>query len=269
MRAMKIFRNQKDFSFNEFNIDFLKKFETDYLSRGNSLGGLAVYLRTFRAIYNKAIKAGVAEQEGYPFRDYTIRKGKTRKRAISLEAIQKIKELELKPEAVLFKDRCIFLMSFYLRGMPYADLAHLKVSNIIDGRIQYDRQKTSEPFDIKIPDQLWPILEFFTKNKGKEDYVLPVIKRESPFLQYRDVEWARKRYNRNLKEIAQLAGIEERLTSYVPRHSYASIADEMGIPVTAISQMLGHEKVGTTQAYLNKLRKSKLDKYQDEVISGL
>ena len=269
LRAMKIFRNQKDFSFNEFNLDFLKKFETDYLSRGNSLGGLAVYMRTFRAIYNKAIKAGVAEQEGYPFRDYTIRKGKTRKRAISLEAIQKIKELELKPEAVLFKDRCIFLMSFYLRGMPYADLAHLKVSNIIDGRIQYDRQKTSEPFDIKIPDQLWPILEFFTKNKGKEDYVLPVIKRESPFLQYRDVEWARKRYNRNLKEIAQLAGIEERLTSYVPRHSYASIADEMGIPVTAISQMLGHEKVGTTQAYLNKLRKSKLDKYQDEVISGL
>jgi len=64
-------------------------------------------------------------------------------------------------------------------------------------------------------------------------------------------------------------GIEERLTSYVSRHSYASIADEMGIPLTAISQMLGHEKIGTTQAYLDKLRKSKLDKYQDQVIMGL
>ena len=66
-----------------------------------------------------------------------------------------------------------------------------------------------------------------------------------------------------------MAGIEEKLTSYVSRHSYASIADDMGIPLTAISQMLGHEKVSTTQAYLDKLRKSKLDKYQKEIISGL
>lgn len=106
-------------------------------------------MRTIKAIYNKAIKAGHAEEEGYPFKYYKIRTGKTRKRAISL------------------------------------------------------------------------------------------------------------------------AGIEEKLTSYVPRHSYASIADEMGIPVTAISQMLGHEKVSTTQAYLDKLRKSKLDEYQEEVVKGL
>jgi len=194
LRSVKVFRNQKDLSFNELNFDFLKKFETDYLSRGNSLGGLAVYMRTIRAICNKAIKAGSAEQEGYPFRDYTIRTGKTRKRAIPMEAIKKIKDLNLNPKAALFNDRNIFLMSFYLRGMPYVDLAHLKVSNIIDGRIQYDRQKTAEPFDIKIPEQLSPILKNFIKGKSKEDYVLPVIKRKSPVLQYRDIEWARSRY---------------------------------------------------------------------------
>lgn len=268
-RALKGFTNQTELSFNEINIEFLRKFETAYMSRGNSLGGLAVYMRTLRAVYNKAIKVGAAEQEGYPFKDYTIRTGKTRKRAIPLEAIQKIKELELEPGTTLFRDRYIFLMSFYLRGMPFVDIAHLKVSNIIDGRVQYDRQKTSEPFDIKIPDQLWPIIEYFVQDKSQDDYLLPFIKRESPVLQYKDIEWARKRYNKNLKDVAKLAGIQERLTSYVPRHSYASIADEMGIPVTAISQMLGHEKVSTTQAYLDKLRKSKLDKYQDEVIKGL
>jgi site-specific recombinase XerD len=269
LRSLKKFRSQKDLTFNELNLDFLKKYETDYLSRGNSLGGLAVYMRTIRAIYNKAIKAGIAEEEGYPFKHYTIRNGKTRKRAIPMEAIKKIKGLKLKRNTTLYRDRNIFLMSFYLQGMPYSDLAHLKVSNIIDGRIQYDRQKTKEPFDIKIPDQLWPVIKVFIKGKKIDDYLIPAIKRESELLKFRDIEWARKRYNKNLKTIAQKAGIEEKLTSYVSRHSYASIADEMGIPVTAISQMLGHEKVSTTQAYLDKLRRSKLDKYQDEVISGL
>ena len=186
-----------------------------------------------------------------------------------MEAIQKIKKLKLNRNTTLYRDRNIFLMSFYLQGMPFVDLAHLKVSNIVDGRVKYDRQKTDEPFDIKIPDQLLPILKTFMKGKTKDEYLLPVIKRDTDLLIFRDIEWARKGYNKNLKTIAQLAGIEEKLTSYVSRHSYATIADEMGIPLTAISQMLGHEKISTTQAYLDKLRKSKLDKYQNEVISGL
>jgi len=150
--------------------------------------------------------------------------------------------------------------------IPVVSIMRLR---IVDGRIQYERQKTAQPFDIKIPDQLWPILKYFTRNKSKDEYILPVVKRDTPIGRYKDIDWARRRYNRNLKQIAELADIAEKLTSYVSRHSYASIADEMGIPVTAISQMLGHERVSTTQAYLDKLRKSKLDEYQDEVIKDL
>ncbi len=269
LRSLKNFRKQKDFTFNELNLDFLKKYEINYMSRGNSIGGLAVYMRTIRAIYNKAISAGYAEEEGYPFKYYVVKNGKARKRAISWEAIQKIMNLKLPENSTLHTDRNIFLMSFYLQGMPYVDLVHLKMSNIVDGRIQYERQKTRQPLNIKIPDQLLPVLKYFTTGKKKDDYLLPVITRESAVGQYKDLEWARHRYNKNLKEIAKLAGIEEKLTSYVTRHSYASIADEMGIPLTAISQMLGHEKVSTTQAYLDKLRRNKLEKYQEEVISGL
>ena len=269
LRSIKVYRDQKDLTFNELNHDFLMKYEADYLSRGNSLVGLSVYMRCLRAIYNQAISAGFAEEEGYPFKYYKIRSGKTRKRAISLEAIQKIRNLKFNPNTTLYNDRNIFLMSFYLRGMPYTDMAHLQVSNIIDGRIQYERQKTSQPFDIKIPEQLMPIIEYFTKGKKKDDYILPIIKREDPVLKYKDVEWARLRYNKNLKIIAQKAGIEEKLTSYVTRHSYATIADDMGIPLTAISKMLGHERVSTTQVYLDNLKKSKLDEYQEEIISGL
>jgi len=153
--------------------------------------------------------------------------------------------------------------------MSYVDMAHLKLSNIIDGRIKYTRRKTDEPYDIKIHDHLVPLLNFFIKGKSKTDYALPIIKSNDAIGQYKDVMWARKRYNRNLKKLAELAGIEENLTSYVTRHSFASGADDMGIPVTAISQLLGHKSITTTQSYLASLRKSKIDDYQDEIVSKL
>jgi integrase/recombinase XerD len=96
-----------------------------------------------------------------------------------------------------------------------------------------------------------------------------VIKRQSPVEQYKDVLWAIQRYNKNLKKLATLAGIEENLTSYVARHSFASLADEMEIPLTGIRDMLGHERASTTEAYLSDLRKSKIDEYQDRVFGKL
>ncbi len=99
--------------------------------------------------------------------------------------------------------------------------------------------------------------------------MLPAIKRKSPIGQYKDIKEARLRYNKNLKELAKLAGIEEQLSSYVSRHSFASSADDLGIPITAISQMLGHKAIGTTQAYLDHLRKNKMDEYQDQVFKEL
>ncbi len=269
MGVVKNFNHNRDITFDALNLDFLNRFETWHLSRGNTLGGLGAYMRTIRAIYNKAIKAGFADQEGYPFKDYTIRSGKPRKRAITIEMLQKMQAVELDPGTSLFRDRNIFFMSFYLNGMPYSDLAHLKLSNIVDGRIKYQRRKTNEQYDIKIHESLKPIIKPFTDGKSKEDYLLSIIKRSDPILQYKDIKWARKRYNDNLQRIAEMAGIEEHITSYVSRHSFASSADDLGIPVTAISRMLGHKKISTTQAYLDNLRKSKLDEYQDEVLGRL
>lgn len=269
LNAVRNFRKNRDFSFDELNSDFLNRFERWHLSKGNTLGGLSVYLRTVRAINRKAIKAGIADVEGYAFKDYVIRSAKPQKRAVSIDAIRKIWDLELKEGTTLFRDRSIFIMSFLLNGMSYVDMAHLKLANIIDGRIQYIRQKTNEPYNIKISDQLTPLLSYFIEGKEKADYILPIIKRKNAMGQYKDIEWARKRFNRNLKKLAEKAGIEESLTSYVTRHSFASSADDMGIPVTAISKMLGHKRISTTQVYLASLRNSKMDEYQDEIISKL
>ncbi len=269
LNAVKNFRNKRDFTFDELNLDFLNRFERHHLQKGNKLGGLSVYLRTIRAINRKAIKAGIADKEGYAFEDYIIRSGKPQKKALTLSAIKKISELKLKKSTSLHRDRNIFMMSFLLNGMSFVDMAHLKLSNIVDGRIRYSRQKTDEPFDIKVHEQLMPILKYFSNGKRKSDYLLDIIQEETTSEQYDKITWARKRHNRNLKELAKMAGIEENVTSYAARHTFASGADDMGIPLTAISKMMGHKKISTTQAYLSGLRKSKIDDYQDDIIAKL
>ncbi len=260
------FRNDKDFTFSEFNYQFLLKYESYYLKKGNSLNGLAVHMRTIRAVYNKAAKLGYASRDNYPFDHYTIKTKPTKKRAISMEAIQKIIALDYEVGEPRFKARNVFLMSFYMMGAPYIDLAFLKVENIVDGRVQYKRRKTGKFYDIKITDNLKPIIDYYAQGKEKSEFLLPIIKREVLAEQYLDIATSRRYYNRLLERIAKDAKIDEHLTSYVSRHSFASIANNMAIPVTAISEMLGHQKLTTTQTYLASLNKEIIDDYNAQII---
>ena len=125
-----------------------------------------------------------------------------------------------------------------LYGVSFIDMAFLKLENIIDNRIKFFRSKTSKPYDIKITAPLKEILDFYTKEKS--DFIFPIIKRDTYELQYKDVLWARKVYNRGLKQIAEKCHIEQRVTSYVSRHSFATQAMLQDVPLLAISAMLGH-----------------------------
>ena len=150
--------------------------------------------------------------------------------------------------------------------MSFMDLAHLKLSNIIDGRIYYQRQKTDKPYNIKITDEIKAILDLYTPGKTKDDFIFPVIDRTTPEEQYRDVEWARRRFNDKLRKIAELCEIQENLTSYVSRHSFATRAKNLGVPIANISEMLGHENIKTTEIYLGSLPSDEMDKFHEQII---
>jgi site-specific recombinase XerD len=260
------FCNNKDLTFQQFNYDLLVKFETAHLAKGNSLNGLAAYMRTYRAIYNEAIKKKLVDKELYPFTDYTIKTVKTRKRAIRMDVLKRIVDLKLEPKHPLYHSRNYFLISFYMRGMPFADLAELKMSDLVDGRIYYDRQKTGKPYDIKITPEIKKMLALYTKGKSKTDHIFPIIKRKELEDQYKDVMWARKRYNKKLKKIAELCKIDQNLTSYVSRHSFATQAKNLGIGVAAISDLMGHGDIKTTEIYLDSLPNDLLDKFHEQII---
>jgi integrase/recombinase XerD len=270
LKILKVFTKNKDVRFHEINVDFIKDFERFHLSKkGNTLNGLASYLRTLKAIYNKGIKEGYVEKEAYPFQYYRIKTTPTKKRALDVKYIVKIMNLKLCPDSCLYKYRNYFLISYMLYGISFIDLAFLKIENIVDGRIKFQRKKTGRQYDIKITEKLKTLLEPYLLNKEKEDYIFSIVKREDIQLQYKDVEWERKRYNKGLKKIAALCGIEQNLTSYVSRHSFATQAMLQEVPLQAISAMLGHTQLSTTQIYLKSLPNNILDEYNRKVSAFL
>ena len=266
IKILKKFNHEKDLKFNEVNYDFLKKFERFHFSRGNSINGLAVYMKTIRAIYNKAIKSDIITKDTYPFTNYKIKTTPTEKRAIDITSIKAIMMLKLEETDNLFHYRNYFLASYMLYGISFIDLAFLKFDNIVDNRVKFQRKKTDKPYNIKITSQLSEILAHYIKGKDINEFIFSIIKRDTFELQYKDVLWARKRYNKGLKEIAKICNIEQRLTSYVSRHSFATQAMFQNVPLQAISAMLGHNRLTTTQIYLKSLPDTVLDDYNEKLV---
>lgn len=255
------FHQGKGLLFQQITYAFLIKLETWHKNKGNQANGLAVYMRTIRAIYNKAIKEGLVEKDAYPFTDYKIKTTPTEKRALEWELLKKIIELELPQDHVCFNARNYFLASYIMYGMNFTDMAFLKKNDIQNGRILYRRKKTSKLYDIRITDHLNSILSYYLDKENTSPYIFSIIHRSTAVHQERDIMWARKRYNKKLKILADLCGIDKNLTSYVSRHSFATQAMLKQVPLNAISAMLGHSSLKTTEIYLKSLPSNILDDY--------
>lgn len=262
LRAVKRFKKDADIKFEQIDYTFLKGFETFHLSKGNSINSLGVYMRNLRAIYNRAIKEGNVKREFYPFDNYSIKREKTKKRAVRKEVIQKIEAVELPVGQRVWHAKNYFLFSFYSMGMNFIDMAFLKISNITNGRLEYKRNKTKKIYNMLITERMWEILDQYIDDKGDDDYIFPIIKKNgNPTQLYREMEDKRRVYNKKLKEIAERCKIEENLTSYVSRHSWATIGKRAGVPIAVISEGLGHSNLEITEVYLDCFDKEVLDDY--------
>ena len=270
LRFVKSYSNKPDLQFSQVDYNFIKNLETFYLSReGNKINGLSVYMRTLRAIYNRAIKDGVVNQKYYPFALYKIKNTKTIKRAISKDDLIKIKNLELIEGTPIWHSKNFFFFSFFMIGMSWVDLANLKVRNINNDRIFYKRAKTGKEYSIKIIENISEILNYYCTGKKADDYIFPIIKRpDNPVETRKDVKNSCHTYNKYLKQIAEQLGITANLTSYVTRHTWASIAYLDNHALGIIKDGLGHDDAKTTQTYLSDFNYSDIDN-ANELISKL
>lgn len=265
LRSLRDFTKGKDVSMKRIGYAWLKRYEAWYLAKGNSLNGLSVVLRTLRAMFNRAIKEKRLSRDDYPFTEYKIKKEKTRKRAISREEIGRV--MVYSPQTIRQKRaKEYFLIGFYLMGASFVDIAHLRVKDIIKGRIEYKRKKTGRLHSVPLSEPLQKLLAPYLEGKDQEAFILNVITSDDTAKQDVQVRDELRRYNRSLKEIGEICELSIPLSSYVVRHSYATIAKFKGVPIAVISEALGHANQEVTQIYLDSFDKEVLDKYHSQVI---
>lgn len=222
----------------------------DYLRvKGCCYNTISSYMRVLRAIRNKAEKRKLIVTDADLFDNLCTGSEPTCKRAISGETILMLNDADLSDHPHLAVSRDMFMLSFYFQGISFIDLAHLQKCDLKGGYITYHRRKTGGQIRVEV---LPPAQELLTRYLNRDEtspYLLSLLdhRSEHPTRQYRSVL---RKYNRHLKSLAEILGIEENLTSYVARHSWATAAYHIGVPASVISQAMGHHSEGVTQIYL-------------------
>lgn len=262
------FRNGRDLTFSELDQNFLTRFEEYHLAKGNSQNSISVIMRTIRALYNKAILEGCARRANYPFRSQLSTKGysigklntSTLKRALTKEQMKRIVSLELEPYSNSWHARNYFLFSFYNRGINFIDMAFLTPDNIKNNRMVYRRAKTGKPYNIELLEPSQAIIGHY--RDVTDGYLFPILFKGrylSKQAIHNRIHKIRRKVNEGLKEVASLSGITDNLTTYVARHSWATILKRNGISTSIISEGLGHDSEKTTQIYLDSFENMVLD----------
>lgn len=264
LNSFKRFRNGNDITLNEIDSDLMTEYEAYLKSHGVAMNTVSFYNRILRAVYNRAVEKEMTVQR-YPFKHVYTGIDKTVKRALPLKIIRRIKELDLSFKSSLDFARDMFLFSFYTRGMSFIDMAYLKKKDLQNGILSYRRRKTGQQLFIKWEKSMQEIIDKYPVNEN--GYLLPIIKTDrNERLQYRN---ALRLVNNKLKEISVSIGLQARLTMYVSRHSWASIAKSQNIPLSVISAGMGHDSENTTQIYLASLDNSTIDKANNLILKKL
>lgn len=250
-------------SYKDVNLEFLEKYEVFLRETGSANGGIAFKMRQFRALCNKARKRKLVPKDPYPFEEYKISRLKSASRKISLtvEEFQKIKNVDLSENPSLIEAYNYFMFSIYTRGMNFHDMMLLRWSNIQNGRIYYTRSKTKGSINLGIIAPVQEILDYYRSQKRPTEFVFPILLGEdmTPRQIANRKHKVIQRYNKKLKELAALAGVDKKPSSYVARHSFATILKMSGTPIEKISEMMGHSNVSVTEAYLKEFSDDDLD----------
>ncbi|MFQ9854697.1 MAG: phage integrase SAM-like domain-containing protein [Bacteroides caccae] len=265
LRSFSGFMNDKEVLFDQFNADLIAEYEAYLKGRGNSPNTVSFYMRILKAVYNRAVEDGLTEQR-HPFKSVYTGVEKTMKRALSLNDIRRIKGLDLSLKSNLDYARDMFLFCFYTRGMSFIDMAYLRKKDLQNGTLSYRRRKTGQQLFIKWEKCMQEIVDKYPINET--EYLLPIItKHDEDYRKQYTNELHRVNYL--LKKIGKLLDLPIPLTMYVGRHSWASIAKSRNVPVSVISEGMGHDSESTTQIYLASLDTTVVDKANKKILDLL
>jgi len=255
------FLDNRDIHIDKINAVLMEDYERYLLSRNKSKNTVSCYMRSLRAAYNRAVREKIftaKRTNENPFSYVFTGNAKTTKRAIDSTSISKLMKAEIpgngRNSQKLFFFRDLFMFSFFTHGMSFSDMAELTKKNFAGGCIRYKRKKTGQLITVELEDCMKTIIDRYRDDRSQ--YIFPILRdfeesEGSGYGKWKKTAYVLADYNRGLKKLAGLAGIEEHLTSYVSRHSWATMASREGIPVATISRGMGHESEKTTRIYIS------------------
>ena len=263
LKSFMAFRNNQDVPLDGITSDLMLLYEAYLKTRDVRMITISFYMRNLRAVYNRAVEKGLTPQNN-PFRHVYTGVDKTVKRAIPIKTIKALKELDLSMKPSLGFARDMFMFSFYTRGMSFVDMAYLKKTDLQNGILTYRRRKTGQQLTIKWEKCMDEIVTKYPDNET--GYLLPIIKKHGN--ERKQYDNALHLVNYRLKDLSSTLKFQRPLTMYVARHSWASAAKAKNVPLSVISEGMGHNSEATTQIYLASLETSVVDK-ANKLILGL
>lgn len=264
LRSFMTFLRGQDIPIDGITSDLMLQYESWLKLKGVCMNSISFYMRILRAVYNRAVDKGMVEQTS-PFRHVYTGIDKTIKRAIPIKSIKSLKNMDLTMRHSSDFARDMFMFSFYTRGMSFIDMAYLKKKDLSHGILTYRRRKTGQLLSIKWEKCMAEIVNKY--NDDTSEYLLPIIKRQGD--ERRQYINSLHLVNYRLKLLSEEIGLNRPLTMYVARHSWASAARSKNIPISVISEGMGHDNEATTQIYLASLETSVVDNANKKIIGLL
>jgi len=260
LNSIQRFTRNGDISFDDITVDWLKSYQRDMEKMGNSISTVGMYLRTVRVVFNNAMKDGVITREQYPFGKgkYEIPESRNIKKALNLRDLKKILQYTPVPDSREEWARDMWLFIYLCNGINPKDIARLKYRSLDSDQITFIRTKTKDsrkqqrPIVIPMSDKIKEIINRWgNTDQASDTYVFPILKSGLSPRQIHDrVHDFYSDINTEMKAIACNLGISVPVTTYVARHSYATVLKHKGAPLEFISESLGHSDIRTTESYL-------------------
>ncbi|WP_288360913.1 site-specific integrase [uncultured Bacteroides sp.] len=270
LNAIIAYRGKSDFVFSEVTSEWLKGFEVHLRNRGCSWNTVSTYMRTFRAVYNRAVNLRKAPYVPYLFRFVYTGTRADHKRALADDDMKKIfVNLSRKPGVSLPVRQAqeLFILMFLLRGMPFVDLAYLRKSDLRDDVITYRRRKTGHPLSVTLTPEAMILIKKYMNRDSSSPYLFSFLKsREGTKEAYREYQLALRSFNQRLMLLGELLGLGDKLSSYTARHTWATTAYYCEIHPGIISEAMGHSSITVTETYLKPFQDKKIDEANKQVL---
>lgn len=263
VRSLTQFIGNDKWSFADITTSMLERYQRWLCNRGIRLNTVSVYMRTLRALYNRAVENNADS----PFSAVFTGHEQTAKRSVTESEIRRLLALQLDHLPHLAFARDIFMFSFMAMGMPFVDIAYLKWQQIHDGVLHYARHKTGHKVCVAIEPYMTEIISRHT-TQGSE-YVFPILADTTAANIHHTYLKRLRAYNYALHRLSQLIGSPRTLSSYVARHSWASLAYRSGIDISLIAKAMGHTKLSTTLIYIRALLDPSLAEANKKVMQSL